>query len=71
MATFSENIQKIQGTAVYGRDVRKAIADALSQSVHLEYNDLTYPYPDQNTVYVRLIPDGPGSDDYVMEISKT
>mgnify|MGYP003292332381 CR=1 FL=1 len=71
MATFSENIQKIESTAVLGRDVRKAIADALMQSVHISYRDLISSFPDAQNVYVRLIPDGPGSDDHIMELSKT
>lgn len=36
MATFSENIYKIRGGAIYGTEVREAIAEALEQSDHFE-----------------------------------
>lgn len=32
MATFQENIDRIRSTAVFGTDVRKAIADGLTQA---------------------------------------
>ena len=32
MATFEENIELIRSTALFGKDVRKAIADGLTQA---------------------------------------
>lgn len=32
MATFAQNIRKIRGEAIYGDNVRTAIADALEQA---------------------------------------
>ena len=36
MATYRQNINKIKGEAIYGKDVREAIADALDQAVRLD-----------------------------------
>lgn len=36
MATFQENIRKIRGEAIYGQDMRTAIADAITQAIDLD-----------------------------------
>ena len=36
VATFEQNIRKIRGEAIYGREVRTAIADAVEQVVNVD-----------------------------------
>lgn len=36
MATFVKNIEKIRGTAIYGPDMREAIAQAIGQAMNLD-----------------------------------
>ena len=71
MATFMQNINKIRGEAVYGREIRTAIADAILQSMNLDIDTHTVPYPDTQQVYVSVSPVVVGSDDYILGISKT
>ena len=47
MATFEQNIRKIRGEAIHGKEMRTAIADAVQQAVHL---DITV----EGHVYVEL-----------------
>ena len=42
MASFSENIAKIRGQAVYGPDMRTAIADALMQALGLDVDGFVF-----------------------------
>ena len=70
MANFIQNLQKIRGEAIYGQDMRTAIADAIQQAAHFDYRDVDVPYPDTDQVYVRLIPVSSGSSDYILTLSK-
>ena len=36
MATFLQNIRKIRGEAVYGNEMRTAIADSIMQAIDLD-----------------------------------
>ena len=36
MPTFEQNIRKIRGEAIYGKEIRTAIADAVQQAVNLD-----------------------------------
>lgn len=42
MASFSENIAKIRGQAVYGPEMRTAIADALMQALGLDVDGFVF-----------------------------
>lgn len=42
MASFSENIAKIRGQAVYGPEMRTAIADALMQALGLDIDGFVF-----------------------------
>ena len=42
MASFSENIAKIRGQAVYGPEMRTAIADALMQALRLDVDGFVF-----------------------------
>lgn len=63
MATFEQNIRKIQGEAVYGQDMRRAIADAIQQSMDLDIDG------NDGTVYFTLTPISGTEDDYFLSIN--
>lgn len=37
MATFEQNIRKIRGEAIHGKEVRTAIADAVQQVANVDF----------------------------------
>ena len=59
MATFAQNIRKIRGEAIYGPDMRTAIADALEQAINLDISG-----EDVTTVEVSKI--AQTEDDYLI-----
>lgn len=60
MATYRENINKIRGEAIYGVDVREAIAAAIDQAAKLDV--------DSDRLLVRTT--SQGNDDFLLEIIK-
>lgn len=62
MATFAQNIRKIRGEAIYGPEMRTAIAEAIQQTMNLDIE------ASGDMVLFDLIPiqDTPG--DYTLEI---
>ena len=38
MATFEQNIRKIRGEAIHGKEVRTAIADAVEQVANIDFS---------------------------------
>ena len=71
MATFAENLAKIRGQAIYGPDMREAIAQAIEQSddeVDRKINAMQV-IVDDNIFYVNLNRID-SSDDYLLTIVK-
>ena len=70
MATFAQNIGKIRGDAVYGPEMRTAIADAIMQSVNVDISKEDFPYPDTQNAWAQVQPmetDG----DYLLSFQKS
>lgn len=63
MATFEQNIRKIRGEAIYGTDVRSAIAEAIQQTMNLDIEGST------GTVYFSVTPIQNSVDDYLLTVS--
>ena len=57
MATYQENIRKIRGEAIYGADMREAIAEAITQAADLDVGEID--------VYVTV--EAISNNDYRME----
>ena len=68
MATFSENINKIRGEAIYGGEMRTAIADAILQAVGVEIRTLDISQQGDTQIYIQLNPIVARRDDYLMTI---
>lgn len=64
MATFIENIAKIRGQAIYGPDMREAIAEAIEQSDDEVDSRIAamQVIVDENVFYVNLEPLATSSD---------
>lgn len=58
MATFLQNIRKIRGEAVYGNEMRTAIADSIMQAIDLDVSGdglvlfTVTPIPDEQGDYL-------------------
>ena len=65
MATFEQNIRKIRGEAIYGPEMRTAIADAIQQSMDLDIDG------NEGTVFFALSPIEDVPDDYLLTISNS
>ena len=65
MATFEQNIRKIRGEAIYGPEMRTAIADAIQQSMDLDIDG------NEGTVFFDLSPIEDVPDDYLLTISNS
>lgn len=61
MASFLENIRKIRGEAIYGMDMRAAIAEALEQSVDLDISG-------DGFVVFTLTEVDPQNEDFLLDI---
>ena len=75
MATFEQNLAKIRGQAVYGPEMREAIAEALEQADDSVQQDIAavgqqiediQEIVDSRELYVEV--SDMGSGDYLMEI---
>ena len=66
MATFEENIRKIRGEAIYGPEMRTAIADAITQSTHVTAEEVPVHYPDNQNVYISFTRTDTDENDYIM-----
>ena len=62
MASFIENLRKIRGEAVYGQEMRTAIADAIEQAIDLDING------DGGVVFFTLSPIVSSDEDYLLGI---
>lgn len=63
MATFEQNIRKIRGEAIYGPDMRTAIADAIQQTMNLDIDG------NDGTVYFVLTPITGTTNDFALSIN--
>lgn len=61
-ANFMQNIRKIRGEAVYGQEMRTAIADAIVQAIDLDVSG-------EGLVLFTLTKIDPDKDDYLLEIT--
>lgn len=65
MASFTENIAKIRGQAVYGPEMRTAIADALMQALELDIDGFVFfilrEIPNENEDFMLEIVNSEGS----------
>lgn len=62
MATFLQNIRKIQGEAVYGEEMREAIAEAIQQTMGLDIDG------NDGVVFFSLSPVPDTSNDFLLSI---
>lgn len=78
MATFQENIENIRGAAIYGKDVRAAIADGLEQADGNASSIITSAIQsakealeqkiEDETTYINITMTSLGNGSYLMEI---
>lgn len=61
MATFVQNIRKIKGEAVYGTEMRNAIAEAIQQALDLNIEG-------EGIVFCTLTPIASTDGDYLLTI---